>query len=343
MTVLVDYLTISLKAFTFDELIKIMHINKEDLQEIKTYFAFAGMEKCFYLPKGIKIHTGEYIILELSGQGCRLLESIFGCNINWLEFIGNFMSREGSNISRLDIAADDKDGLLSMQTMRRYVEERKYISKAKRVLLMTGAEESIIFGSSTSDRRLRIYNKALERKKEGHWIRCEMQLRNDAAMSFFMRLFECGDIGNTYSGMLLDYLRFVSKENLVDDKNQQRLQTVRWWTKFLGTTQKIKGFYIGGLEYNKKGLYNYLSKQCASSIKTYMSLNNGDLDALYELFSSSELNKEQQFLIKAEALKASMRQYYKHIKNDEPERLLLNALDEKKKDNLMREAPHLFE
>lgn len=324
MHILVDYLTISLHGYKTEDLLRILKIDESAMQEIKSYFASYGMEKCLYYPKGVKLHCGEYHILELSGQGCRQIETLAGDSFDWLSFISRFMEREKTHISRLDIAADDKEGLLSMSTMRRYVESQKYVCKSRKVLVMTGAEEMIIFGSAQSDRRLRIYNKALERGVTGHWIRAEMQMRNDAALSFFMNTWNSNDIGKTYCGMLLDYLRFTADEN--KGINSNRLPAVRWWTRFLGTTRRVKGFYLGGVEYNKKGLYNYLTKQTASSLKTYFTLCNGNLDDMFELFIDAELNKNQQFLIESERRKTQMRIDYKYKKTDKAQELLLLAL-----------------
>ena len=57
------------------------------------------------------------------------------------------------------------------------VRNKEYICKSRKVFWTQGCEEAIYFGSATSDRRLRIYNKAMERKVGYHWIRVEFQLR----------------------------------------------------------------------------------------------------------------------------------------------------------------------
>lgn len=309
MNILVDYLTVSLRGYKLNELLNILKVKQDDMQEIKSFFAFCGMERCWYLPKGIKVHEGEYLILEMSGQGCRLLESIHGADFDWLSLIGGLLSEEGTHISRLDIAADDKEGILSMSTMRRYIEERRFICKARRCVIMSGSEEMIVFGSGQSDRRLRIYNKALERGREGeHWIRVEMQMRDDAALSYFMRAFERNDIGEVFSGMLYDYLRFTSQKNT--DNHTERKTVVRWWQKFVNTTEKIKGFYIGGLEYNSEGLRRFIKVGAGSSIKTFLELTEGDVGQLFELVQDCKLNKRQRFLIQTTLRERKMHNDY---------------------------------
>ena len=74
---------------------------------------------------------------------------------------------------------------------------------------VAGDEEEVIFGASSSSTRLRIYNKALERGVAGPWVRVEFQLRDEAANSFLANLLAReGRIGETYGGVLLNYLRY---------------------------------------------------------------------------------------------------------------------------------------
>lgn len=311
MDILVDYLTISYKAISLDKTLELLKLNREEMQEIKSYY---GMEKCLYMG-GIKVHYGEYIILDMSGQGCRMLESLCDKQLNWVDFINIFLREEGSHLARLDIACDDKPGenekaLLSFGRMVNHLKHHKYIAKAQRMINISGSEENIIFGATTSDRRLRIYNKALERGCAGHWIRAEFQLRDKAALSFYMRAFESGSIGATYQGMLIDYLRFTTQKNN-DDDHQSRLRTAPWWLKFCGNAQKIKGFYVGGLEYNMQQLTHFIKFQASSSIKAFVLMKGGDISQLMDMAGESTLNKKQQFLVDVQPLIQQMRKDYK--------------------------------
>lgn len=90
------------------------------------------------------------------------------------------------HFSRLDVALDvTEQWMPSMRSICDYVAKRKYVSKFRRNIWTMGSEEFVFFGSPSSDVRLRIYNKALERGfADQHWIRFEYQLRNDAAEKF---------------------------------------------------------------------------------------------------------------------------------------------------------------
>lgn len=325
MNILVDYLTLSIKKTfgCFDEngksydswidlpkLLKILHLENVNMEE--GYSRWLG--KRLY-SGGISIHCGDYIILEMSGHGCRFLESLYDNELNWVDFIEQFLCLEGSHLARLDIACDDRPGdgekaLLSFSTLFRHVMQRRYISLSRYVVHSGGSEESIYFGSPKSDRRLRIYNKAIERGiPDEHWIRAEFQLRNEAALSFYMRALECGSIGQAYQGMLFDYLRFTREVNEADD-HQFRMTVTRWWRTFCGNAKRIKGFYVGGLEYNLESLERYLGNQTSSSIKTYLAAHDGDISGLMNMAQGATYNKKQEFLLKTQPLIEKMRNDY---------------------------------
>lgn len=288
-----------------------LKVKTEDYEIVKSYY---GLKYCMVYGR-IKLHySEELIVLDLSGEGCRMLETHYENNLNWMEFIGKFMSQEGSHLARLDIAGDDKpeEGekpLLSMQTMIKHAKEKRYISLAHKVTYTGGSEEEVQVGSGGSDRFLRIYNKALERKTyNGHWIRAEFQLRNDCALSFYMRAFENGDIGKTYSGMLYDYLRFIREEN--DGFHQSRYHVCRWWTSFCGTSKRIKGFYIGGLEYNLQKLTDFVKIQAGGSMKAYYILSGESMEPLKKIIEESEMNEKQEFLVKVHPYIMKMQKDY---------------------------------
>lgn len=323
--ILVDYLTlsVSMNIFSVDDICKLIDIKRNDFTEIKSRL---GLNNCLYYG-GIKIHYHEIsedikkplIVLDMSGQGCRLLETVKKDDVkfNWIDFIEHFLSTEGSHLARLDIACDDKvesadeKPLLSFPLMVKHIKERRYISQANRKIYTDGDEQNIIFGAPSSDRRLRIYNKALERGFDGHWIRAEFQLRNESALSFYMRALERSDIGQAYYGLLYAYLRFTKEVNEVDGRHCDRLTVTRWWKSFCNGAEKIKGFYLGGCEYNMQSLQDYIRNQSASSLKTFLEIKEGDLGSLLGLFENSKLNKKQQYLIKIEKLNQDINQDFK--------------------------------
>ena len=249
---------------------------------------------------GVRIFYGarEDVGVEMSGTGCRFLES---CNENNFDWIGlfDYLKSEGKsmNVSRLDIACDEKDEILSMKKMVWHSEHNYYISRARKRRWIAGDEESIIFGAPSSDTRLRIYNKAMERGVDGHWIRAEFQLRDEAADSMIANILRYRDIGHTYAGVLNNYLRFTTSDPAACGEHYDRVLTTAWWLKFVGTADRIKNIRVGGLEYNLMDVERFLRTQCASSMKTLVEAADGDLTGLLEMIASAKLNKRQKDLL----------------------------------------------
>lgn len=317
MNILVDYLTVSVRQMELDQVFQILKMDVSKMQ--KGYSRWLSGR---YFLGGISVHYGDYITIEMSGSGCRLLESLYDNKLNWIDFIEQFLCLEGSHIARLDIACDDRPGaegkpMLSMDTLFRHVNKTapRYISLSKKCSYTDGDEQVIYFGSPKSDRRLRIYNKAVERGVDEHWIRAEFQLRNETALSFYMRALECGSIGKAYQGMMFDFLRFTKEINKGikdgDFRHQDRLQVTRWWRSFCANASRIKGFYVGGLEYNMERLEKYLSKNAGSSMKTLLACTGGDISKLMQFAEESEFNENQEFLVRTAPLIEKMKQDYK--------------------------------
>lgn len=236
--------------------------------------------------------------VELSGSGCRTLESFNGNSFDWLSLFRYIVDQgDDMNISRLDVAGDDQDGGLSLERITQQTKARKYICKARRCVWMAGDEEEVIFGASSSSTRLRIYNKALERGVEGPWVRVEFQLRDEAADSFILNLLRRGCIGETYGGVLLNYLRYTVRCPGDSQNNYDRIPTVGWWSRFVGTAEKIKNITVGGLEYNYFNLEAFIVKQCAGSLRAFVEANGGDFGPLMDLITRAKLSKKHEELL----------------------------------------------
>lgn len=248
---------------------------------------------------GISLLYGgrEDVCIELSGTGCRTLEDL-NPDLDWFVFLSGFEFdiRCGDvNVSRLDIAGDDKSGLLQHRVMTGHCLCRKYICKAKYRIWIDGDEQQIYFGSPASDRRLRIYNKAMEQGIDDIWMRCEMQMRNKCAVSFLLNWFRDVDIGIVYSQVLRDFLRFT--EDVPDGKNYDRAVICSWWDYFLGQLGSCPQLYLAGSDYSLFTVRNFLERQCSSSLKLFLAANGGDFQDLIDIIEHAKLNSRQLALL----------------------------------------------
>lgn len=243
-------------------------------------------------------------MFNFSGEGCRLLETV-APSLDWLNLIKRVGEYRQHNFSRLDIACDTFNEL-KMPWILRYTNEHRYISRWKiKPLVKMNREETVDFGSPKSRTLLRIYNKTLERQAKADdkssvpegWIRCELQMRDDAVDSFVREWRACGDISAVYFGLMANQLRFVKKRP-ESETNLQRLETVAWWRRFLDNSKPIKLLYKGGLAYNLDSLQKYLYVQAGSSIKTWLVLSDWDVDKMLEMVAQRRINDRQEALIK---------------------------------------------
>lgn len=309
MRVLVDYLTMTTKLHSMEQCLKMLGLDGvEGWQQIKSFF---GYDHCMYLD-GIRIHWTDNlklseVCIDMSGKGCRTLEYLNHNVFDWLAYFRqwDWEAEKGINVSRMDIACDDLDGILDFDKMVKYTKARRYICKATcKPYWEQGRKRAIYFGSEKSDRLLRIYDKALEQRNmlerknpelaaslPEHWIRAEFQLRNDNARSFLLNWLKVGELGKCYSGVMRDFLRFVTK--LVEPKvshNYDALHLASWWQKFLGWSLSLKQCYVIGRERTVADIEQYVEDYAGSALRTVVEAHEGDLTPLLDIIDGAKLN-----------------------------------------------------
>lgn len=260
-----------------------------------------------------KVRNDMGVCLNLSGTGCRSFET-YG-NGNWLRllrFIFNdpeFAYQRDhtiyrSNITRLDIAYDDHIGILDIQRMELDVRDRSYKSKStysERVLSDDQKKDiqgiSLYFGSPTSPVRIRIYDKAAERGfKDRHWVRVELQLRDERAKVFAAMFLQDQHLGRIASGVLRNYLCFLNPTN---DTNKSRWPLAPYWDRLLLDMEKISLWITPGEEYNFAKTEHWLLKQWGQAMRVLDVLYGSDylIDRYRELYPVEDLSLKYQRVI----------------------------------------------
>lgn len=268
-----------------------------------TYFR---LKHCYKYISGMKFHVDDeqnLFVLDFSGTGCRLAETLKGDSWSWTDLFIEILSdikNKICHVSRLDVACDlFEDERITVPFLTRYVMQNKFVCKSKNYLITAGTKESAVyFGSASSDRRLRIYDKALEQGIfDGvKWVRFEFQLRNDCALSFILNLSLLNfDWVSTYLGVMRDYLIFVTKPNV--SGHTERLRITAFWSKFLKCADPLSQLYLPGQEYTLTTLHRFLYTTCASSIRLALELYAGDPTYLIEAGYAAQLNPKQQAVL----------------------------------------------
>ena len=229
------------------------------------------------------------VCVNMSGMGCRAFETY--SMITWQELMEILFYGSGDyNVTRLDMAFDDHTGILDIDTIWNDTLDRHYVSKAKTSEVIISDNQltdirgkTVKIGSDRSNMLIRIYDKAAERVLAGvHWIRVEMQMRDEIATGFIAGLMN-NPVGIHFRGVLHNYLRFVVPQS---DSNKSRWPLAKYWSDLLEGVQQIRCWTDPGEEYNEFNLSNFVINQAGNAIDCYLQIFSID-DLIRELGNRS--------------------------------------------------------
>lgn len=249
--VLYDWFSFTIKGVSVFEVSRMIGCDGLKWQLIK---GARGYKDRLYF-EGISLHYNGSeemgVWCEMSGNGCRCFESF--SDLSWDDLVNLLLSTPAVNITRLDIAFDDHSGILPMYDMVSDTLCGLWVSKSRFwESVQSSKGSSLYFGSPQSLIRVRIYDKAMERGfSDQHWIRVEIQLRDERAKAFLQLR---GSLGDSFAGVLRNYLRFVSP---ADDSNKMRWPMRKYWDDLLGAAKAIQLYQPVGLEYNLANLDHF--------------------------------------------------------------------------------------
>ncbi len=287
---LVDWFTFTTKIHNLGEIKDILGLSAVE------WIDFCGRSygysnQIFY--GGIRILWGGHddemgLCVEMSGQGCRTYESYGRGDWAFLAAFVMSFSIKKVHLTRIDIAFDDRTGILDLNQILSDSDCRYWRGLFRSGELYKGigdkkGQNSVIFGSRQSMVRLRIYDKAQERGFIGglHWIRVELQLRDDRANIFLRTPLP---VGLLFAGVLRHYLLFCAPADGSSDTNRRRWPIRDYWARFLGAVEPISIFDAPGVEYNMARLERYVVGMSGAATLTYL-LTHRLEDVLRELES----------------------------------------------------------
>lgn len=199
-----------------------------------------------YICSGVRVLTcgstemGHHVII--SGDALRTLPHGWKKIVELVNHRGKF--------TRIDIAMDDVEGYLDILRIRSSVSGGSCISRFKRTRTISGTQistgeklgETEYFGSTKSRIMVRFYDKALEQLESTgirpclHWVRAEMQMRDDHAVKVGQLLAVGDKVGDFAAAILGNYISF---RRSTPDSNKTRWPLASWWSDFLGTLHKL--------------------------------------------------------------------------------------------------------
>lgn len=201
---------------------------------------------------------GVYVCM--SGSGCRTFEN-YSSYADGAEHSAAFLRlfevlaahRELVNITRIDLACDDRTELLDMQVIAEAKDPDYHGTMVRSKLRLGGINKSwdglqstgvtVYIGSRKSDFFVRFYDKAREQEVKkrmeygalGHWVRCELVFKKSYAKALFDLLCNTEHLGAMMASVLNDKLSFV--EN--DDTNISRCTVCKWWSDFVSSIERV--------------------------------------------------------------------------------------------------------
>lgn len=276
--------------------------------------------------------TAGFVFLEMSGQGCRTFETDGNGRYEdlfqlCLRDIDKPPKERSCRITRLDLAFDDVSGHLDILEIYDAVRDQNFTSRMKDSHFHGGSVGgvtgySVDFGSRSSNVFIRIYDKAAERGYNKndckHWVRCELQLRQENAMGFLHQSVDVS-MSEMFKSVLSNYLTF--RDPNPSDTNKRRWTVSEWWRKFLDDAIPRGIWSRPGSEYNLSKLEAHLFQRNGGALKTFVRLKgeNSLLRNIREATPSLNPNYRRLIAQDNERIRRE-REFFKSLENRDPNR-----------------------
>lgn len=282
---IIDWFSMTTRIHTVDELVDLLGLRGCNFIECLGNHGFARRITF----GGISIHynrdetegkgTGRFVWLEMSGSGCRTFETYGTGDFESLialvnQEYGKSKTDKDVRLTRLDIAFDDMDGGLDIDRIFDDTRAGNFVSRFSKFSYTGGSDGlSVTFGSRNSNVLIRIYDKAAERgysrEEVPHWVRCELQIKDDNAAGFAWKL-QSEPLSDLYRSTLKHYLSYRVPNP--QDSNKRRWEETEYWSEFLSDAVAKSVLEKPGVVYNLMKCLDYLQKQPMGSIKTVIKI-----------------------------------------------------------------------
>lgn len=236
-TITIDYVTFVWDTKTVSEAIHALGLSASTWTTKAGHYPYAHIQRAGNISIAYDNYDERGVFVTLTSLGCREFEN--NSSIGWTDLFGIIRGGEG-HMTRLDIAFDDRTGLLDMQQMKHDRDAANYRSLLSYTAEHRSHKENIMgmslyFGAKGSNTNIRIYDKDAEQGGLGtHWIRVELQLRDAYADT----VVKSGlSIPCIFSSVLKKYLVFLQPNPT--DSNKCRWPVAPYWNTLLEGAQTL--------------------------------------------------------------------------------------------------------
>ena len=278
--------------------------------------AFAG-EKNIYIQDFAPVKNPETqavdqkfgTTLYLTGKGTRLFEkALLEQSMNWRDFFEKARLYRG-HLTRLDIAINDKWGLLSMNDLVKAVQEKRFWSKSKSYAVHGNVDDGWTVDFGKSPLVIRAYDKHKEQANKGYdtdvKTRVELELHQDKAEYVLDEwLNNDAKLVNITFDILYTYLWFTNgkiedqqlKSDTVRDEIEATVEPMPAWSLLTALGKKMKF-----VREPKKQSVERIEKWVLQSVVPSLAVlkKTGHWHEIIEAINTAELSAEHEKLVMA--------------------------------------------
>ncbi|MGG5343936.1 MobT family relaxase [Enterococcus sp. AZ192] len=254
------------------------------------------------------------VLLELKGKGCRQFESfLLAQHRNWFDFFRECL-KEQCVFKRIDLAINDKVGILDIPTLAQKCKQEECISVFRTFKNYRSGElvhrdekqgmgNTLYIGSLKSEVYFCIYEKDYEQYVKNDIAleeaevknRFEIRLKNERAAHAINDLLTYGDAEKTAFDIINRYIRFVDKE---ETKRRSSWETNEQWAWFIGKDRGALRLTTKPEPYSFDRTLNWLRRQVAPTLKVAKKIDerNGT-DVIDEMIREAQLSERHEKLL----------------------------------------------
>ena len=313
--VLIDWLTFSVKREDPSEVIR-EYLGLDPALFQDTGYSLLGYNKVLrfsdicvcYEPRENKHFQNMGVCVSMSGNGCRTFETMskLGAkdkqgtqSVAFPALFRLLTADETANVSRIDIACDDREGYLDMYEIIDRTRSHQIHSRLLRRTInfsLNGKDKAgatVYIGASSSDFRVRIYDKALEQGVEGHWVRVELVMRSANANAFVEEMTNSENVGKLAAQVINDKFSFIER----DDSNITRCTVCEWWQNFVDELDKVRLVSRDVIQHGVERIRNWIENQVGPSL--YVLMKTMGIMDIYSIAASAagRISPQQEALI----------------------------------------------
>jgi len=194
--------------------------------------------------------------------------------------ISEFVLRKSGHFGRVDVAFDDRQGVIDIPALHEAVKKGQCVSRFKQFRLISSGDmdsgadtgQTLALGSRQSDSYLRIYDKAAQQRAsgvevEGKWVRYEMEWKSDRAHAVAGCL--AAVIEEKFQEFVIGVFRSTVdfRDCLREDEDKERCyaSVLPWWRELTEGFAKAK-LVIEGTKKKIADLKEWISSAVAPTL-----------------------------------------------------------------------------